>query len=450
MTLVSKIITFLSITVLLIGCKAGEHYLNRHQQLKTIVITPDSTLSPVVHWWELYQDSTLKSLIDTALLRNRDLQIASATIKEVQAIYRVEQSELFPKLGLKAEYEKKRGGAADGTSEAMGTFAWEVDLWGKLRWAKTAALNSYLNTIEGRKAVETTVIAEVAQAYFELRALDKEITIVKQTLEARQKGIDLALLRYRGGLTSEIAYKQAQVEYARTATLIPQLEQTIRVKENTLALLLGHRPDSKKRDWLQSEQLLELQIPSDLTASLVLRRPDMLIAERDLQIAYAKAGVAYASLFPSLTLTGSLGIESNDLQSFLRSPHWTIGGALVTPLLQMGKNRAKLKAAEAGYEKEIYRYQKSVLVALKEVSNAITAANKAIEIVTLRNNLERQASAYLQSAELQYINGVISYLDVLDAQRGYFDAQIALNSALRDRELTVVALYKALGGGWKR
>lgn len=444
-----RLLLLLGVFTLLASCKAGEHYLDKRYKPQLVTRSDADTLSQCMRWEQLYQDTILNRLIRTALIKNNDIHIATATIKEFAATYRVEQSQSYPQINAKIEYETKKGGSTSGSGEAYGTLSWEVDLWGKIRWSKMAAFNSYLRTIEARKAVEMVVVSGVAQTYFELRALDKELHIVRQTLQARQQGIDIALLRYRGGLTSEIAYKQAQVEYARTATLVPQLEQTIQTKENALALLLGQQPDSVRRHWQTSERLLQLQIPEQLSSQLICRRPDILIAEQSLKTAQAKAGIAYASLFPSFTLTGNYGLESNALQSFLRSPHWAIGGAVVAPLLQMGKNRSKLKAAEAVYEQEIYRYQKSVLIALQEVSNAITAANKTIEIVKLRTNLEHQASAYLKSAELQYMNGVISYLDVLDAQRGYLDAQIALNNALRDRELTMVTLYKSLGGGWQ-
>ncbi|MGL5681422.1 MAG: efflux transporter outer membrane subunit [Marinifilaceae bacterium] len=440
-----NIALFAFIALSLGGCKAGKNFVNRKHDLNEVIEKSD-TIVKVGEWWKLYDDPTLSNYIATAIDNNKDMLIALANINELQALYRVEKSNLYPKIDAKATYDLKKGGAEYGQTDGLLKLSWDIDIWGKNRWAKDGSKAQYLGSVEAAKGVQITVVAEVVQNYLELQTLKEELSIVRQTLKAREEAIKLAKLRYEGGLTSETAYKQAQVEHARTATLVPQLEKDIQFKENSLAILVGKRPQ-EEMEIDNNKLFLDFAIPANLSSALIMGRPDMLVAEQNLRSAQSKVGVAFTSLFPTFSITGSLGSESSSLKEFIQSPHWAIGGAALMPLINMGQNRAKLKASEAAYEKEVLRYQKSVLMALQEVSNAITDANKTIEIVTLRRNLEKEAAAYLKCAELQYINGVISYMDVLDAQRGYFDAQIALTKAVRDREVAVVKLYKSLGGG---
>ena len=294
-----------------------------------------------------------------------------------------------------------------------------------------------------------TLISEVAQSYFELRALDMELSIVRQTYDARVESVRLAKLRFEGGLTSETAYRQSQVELAKTTTLIPDLERKIRLKENDISLLTGHYPGDIARGENIDKQMLPTSLPVGLPSSLLERRPDIRQAEYKLKAANAKVGVAYTSLFPQISLTARYGREDNELSDFLKAPYFYLGGKLLAPVLNAGKNRARLKAARAALEQETYNYQQTVLAAFKEVDNALTTFSKIREMRESRSRLEEAARSYMELANLQYINGVISYLDVLDAQRGYFDAQIVLNNAVRDELLSVVYLYRALGGGWQ-
>ena len=295
--------------------------------------------------------------------------------------------------------------------------------------------------------MQLTLIAEVAQAYFVLIAMDQELAIVRQTLTAREEGVRLAKLRFEGGLTSETSLKQAQVELARTQTLTPELEKKIRIQENKIALLAGEYPGPAERGRSLDQQQLPALLPVGLPSQILERRPDIREAEYKLRAAHAKVGIAFTSMFPKITLTGHYGLESGDLSDFLKSPYFFLGGELLTPLVNMGKNRAKLRAAKAVEEQEIQAYQKVVLNAFSEVSNALITSEKSREIRRSRQNLEEAARSALDLARLQYINGIINYLDVLDAQRGYFDAQIGLNNAIRDELLAKVELYKVLGGG---
>lgn len=443
------ILSLALLAILTASCKLGKDYTRPQLNLPSQIrgVTTDSLSSELMSWNELYRDTVLQNLIIRTLQYNKDMLIAAARVKEVMENRRISRADLFPKIDAKVSGQREYDASPDNTYEAKGLLSWELDLWGKLRWGNQAALADYLGTVEGQKALQLTLIAEVAQAYFVLIAMDQELAIVRQTLTAREEGVRLAKLRFEGGLTSETSLKQAQVELARTQTLTPELEKKIRIQENKIALLAGEYPGPAERGRSLDHQQLPALLPVGLPSQILERRPDIRKAEYKLRAAHAKVGIAFTSMFPKITLTGHYGLESGDLSDFLKSPYFFLGGELLTPLVNMGKNRAKLRAAKAVEEQEIQAYQKVVLNAFSEVSNALITSEKSREIRRSRQNLEEAARSALDLARLQYINGIINYLDVLDAQRGYFDAQIGLNNAIRDELLAKVELYKVLGGG---
>lgn len=437
------------------SCKIGQKYVRPDLDLPSrLEVGADSASVAGIPWQSLYTDTVLQRLITVALDQNKDMKMAAAKIKEMMAAKRISFANMFPALDARVYGQKEQlnyGGDNPKPDPEYGgklALSWELDLWGNLRWANEAGIAAYMQSVEARRALQLTIIAEVAAGYYELCALDRELGIVQQTLAARREGLRLAKLRFDGGLTSETAYSQAQVELARTETLLPSLERKIKIKENDLSMLLGRYAGDIPRGRLLSEQQLPDRLPVGLPSSLLERRPDMCQAEQRLREANARVGVAHTDLFPKIRLTGNLGFESEELGDFIKSPAWFLAGDLLQPLFAMGKNKAKLKAAKARYEQEVYGYQKSVLGAFKEVNNALVTIRKVKEVRSSRARLEAAAQKYVDLAQLQYINGVTSYMDVLDAQRGLLDAQIGLNNAVLDELLSVVYLYKALGGGY--
>ena len=432
---------------ILTSCKVGKSYVRPDLHLPdSLAQHQDSVSFGDQDWKDIYTDSTLRSLIERALDHNKDMLIAAARVKEMAAQKRISTAALLPDIKGKVTAERELENHGGDAFKRSDTF----DLWGNLRWVRSASIAEYLQSVEAQRALRMTIVAEVAQAYYELVALDTELDIVKQTLKAREEGVRLARIRFAGGLTSETSYRQSQVELARTATLVPDLERKISLKENDIAFLAGEYPNKIARSRLLQEFKSPETLPIGLPSTLLERRPDIRQAEQKLIAANAKVGVAYTNMFPRLALTGGFGSESTSLSELLKSPYAVMEGALLTPIFGWGKNRAALKAKKAAYEAEVHNYEKSVLQAFKETRNAIVNFNKIKEVYELRANLERSAKSYMDLAQLQYINGVINYLDVLDAQRGYFDAQIGLSNAIRDELITVVQLYKALGGGWKQ
>lgn len=442
---------------LLLSCKIGQKYqqpeMNVPQSFDARGMVEGDAAD--IGWSTLYADTVLQGLIDKALVHNKDMLMAAARIREMAANNRITIANMLPEIGGEVAGQREYlnyGGdnkTFDPELRANVNVSWELDIWGKLRWANDAAVAEYMQTVEAQRAMHLTIVAQVAQAYFELKALDRELEIVRQTLASRQEGVRFAKLRYEGGLTSEIPYRQSLVELARTETLIPALENEIELKENDLFVLVGEFPSGtfiRGGDDINHQQIPQ-SLPIGLPSSLLKRRPDMIEAEQRLIAANAQVGIAHTEMFPSLRLTGRLGGENDELTNFLKSPTWFVSGVLTGPIFNMGKNKARHNAAKAAYEQEVYRYEKSVLEAFKEVNNTIMTFNKMKEVYRSQEALYNSAKSYHELATLQYVNGIVRYIDVLDAQRQLFDAELALNNAILDELISVVRLYKALGGG---
>lgn len=452
-------LTFIAILTTTLGsCQLGKHYTRPQMTMPEVLdsMSMDSTSIGDFPWEQLYTDTTLQALIRKTLEYNKDMLIAGARIKELAAMKRIDWANMFPSITTKIYAEKEgenyggKGYKPSNQFDLKAAISWELDLWGNLRWVRDKSMAEFMGSIENQRALKMSLIAQIAQSYFELVALDNELAIVRKTVDARRESLYLARIRYEGGLTNETAFRQAQVELARTATLVPDLEKKITLKENEIAFLTGEYPHSISRSVLPEDVLLHSTLPVGLPSSLLERRPDVRQAEQSLIAANAAVGVAFTNLFPRITLTAGAGAESSELIDILKSPYHILAGTILTPVFAMGKNRAALKAKKAAYEQATYAYEKAVLNAFKEARNAIVEFNKTRDIYETRLRLEQASKSALDLAELQYINGVIGYIDLLDAQRGYLDAQIGLSNAIRDKQITLVNLYKALGGGWSQ
>lgn len=438
------------------SCKVGKDYMRPELKLqeKLEAANIDSLRVDDLKWWELYTDSVLQGLINTAIENNKDILISVARLKQYMASKQIANAALFPQVDatIHAEEESENYGGdnKDQSVEfsAFATLSWELDLWGNIRWGKEAALADYLASYEARRAVQLSIIAEVAEVYFSLIALDDELIIVKKTMESRKEGVRIANLRFHGGLTSETSVQQARVELAKTMTLVPELEKEIRVAQNQLALLMGTFDNNIGRGKRLSDQDIPKVLPAGLPSELLNRRPDIREAEQKLIASNAMVGVAVTNRFPRLFLTGDYGRENSDLSSLLKSPYWFIAGDVLTPIFSAGKLKNNQIIAESIYEQEIYSYQRSVLQAFQEANNAIVTFRKMKEINNAMSIFEEATSEYKRLAEIQYLNGAISYLDLLDAQRNLFNAEIEFNNAKRDELISMVLLYKSLGGGW--
>ena len=452
-----KYIIAIGVLLFFSSCKIGKEYTRIKLDMPDNYseYLADTTCIADMKWWDVYADTNLQNLINSTLENNKDMKIAISKVKEMATKKQIDFANYFPQINGSA-YAQNEGlnyGGDDYKNDfefgVKANISWELDLWGNIRWANERSMAEYLSTLEGQRALMMSLVAEVAENYFDLVALDNELRIVKQTLIAREEGVRLAKIRFEGGLTSETSYQQAQLEYAITAAMIPDLEKKIAIKENKILNLAGTYPLKVQRSAIQNNLSLPDSIPLGLPSDLLERRPDVRMAEQKLIAANASVGLSYTNMFPRIVLNPVVGFETDEFATILSSPMFFIGANLMSPLFNMNKNRNKYKAEQYVYEQECYRYEKVVVSAFYDVMNAMIEFNKIKEIYQTRLMVEQSAKVTMELAQLQYINGVIGYLDVLDAQRNYFNAQISLSNAYHDKQVTMVKLYKALGGGWE-
>ena len=419
------------------------------------IIEADSTCVADTHWSEIFTDPLLQDLINQTLTHNKDLLSASARIRELEKLHQIAKANYLFDIGAKGYIEHETHNLSNNNQTidlevgAKLTFSWEIDFFGRIRWANQESLANYLKSIEGQKALQITLIANVASSYYQLMALDNKLEILIRTLKTREEDLNKARLRFAEGLTSEIPYQQAQVEYASTAALIPNIQRQIKIKENEISILTGEMPSNIQRSQIQRHEIsiniLHLGIPSEL----IKRRPDITAAEQSLKAQMAKVGYSWAERFPRFIINLEGGLENTAFKGFFTAPLTYALSELTAPLFAFGKRKANYDAAIQAYDAERYQYEKKVLQAFKEVNNAVISYSSANKQVELMENLRNATKKYLDLAHVQYINGQINYIDVLHAQRSYLNAKINLSDAICNENIALIELYKSLGGGWQ-
>ena len=415
----------------------------------------DSQSIADISWWEFYADSTLTKIMRIALDNNRDILKAAARVEQARHLYGVAVAEMWPKVGVDVGYSyetnKYNGGELkkDPEHDLKLPITWEVNLWGSMIHAKDAGKARYAASVEDYRAMRMTVIAEVATAYFRLLSLENELEIVRRTLLTRQESLEQARLRFEGGLTSETVYQQAKVEYSTTASLVPALELQVAAMRNTLTTLMGEYPHEvfDRRNTLFGAEMPS-ELPAGVPSDLLRRRPDLRAAEMRLKAAMSDVGVSYADRFPSLRIGFTPGLENDGLKDFFKSPFTYTLAQITGPIFDFGRKKRKYQAMIAAYDQSRLDYEKAVIGAFTEVNTSIVAYNKYHDNYRVKVDLRDAAAKYVKLAWLQYRGGTLNYIDVLDAQRRYFEAQIGVRNALRDEYLALINLYKALGGGW--
>lgn len=409
-------------------------------------------------WVDVFHDEQLQRYVDEGLRNNKDMLSALERIEQARATHRIRRADLFPNLDIQLHSERESdseftNSVADIEDEFLlgPVISWELDLWGKNRRANRAAYADYLSTEFAAQATRLSLIADVSRAYFELQGVEARLVISLNTLNAREQALVIAVKRFEGGLTSQLEVTQSQVALATTRSSIPNLEQSKLAVENRLAVLLGRTPRHMATQKTLEDQYLPASITAGLSSLLLQRRPDIMQAEQALIARSEFIGVATAGLFPNFELTGEFGNESADFDDILDSDGqtWIIELDVLVPLFNAGARRAELYAAESRFKEARLNYEQTVLVALRDVSNALNRYYKSSETLDALLSLESASSEYLQLATKRYRNGVLAYIDVLDAQRRLFDAQISVSSARQIQLFALVDLYKALGGGWE-
>jgi multidrug efflux system outer membrane protein len=446
--------------LLLTACAMGPDYLRPQvdtaEKFRMSQMEGESVAN--LPWWELLQDETLQQLIQQALKENKDLKQAVASVEEFEARLGAARMDFIPNLGFDANapaFGRMGGFRFPGFPTpfnyyGQATLNWELDIWGKIRRSNEAARAELLAQQENRHAVILTLVSAVAQAYFDLLQLDRQYEIAQQMLVSWQKSLDLLQAQLDAGIISRIEFDQINAARANAVRQVAGLERQLRQKENELNVLLGRNPAPVARSHSLAEQQMPPEVPAGLPSELIQRRPDILRSEQALAAATARIGVAKAARFPRLSITGFLGVASPALSNLLlsNSQFGASGLGLAGPLLNAQSLGFEQRAAEAQARQALAQYEQTILVAFKEVEDALTAVQTAN---TQRKAQQEQVEALhsaLQLANLRFQNGITSYVDVLLAKRTLFEAESSLMATYRLHLVSIVQLYKALGGGW--
>ena len=419
-----------------------------------------------LEWWELFDDAHLKDLIRTALVENKDLRMAASRVREARAQFGVTRADQFPQIDGKPSFQRNQtsgavarqfgvpGGDREGPTtsqwKATSDLSFEIDLWGKLRRASEAAQAELLAQEWARRTVVLTLVSDIAQAYFDLQELEVELKIARLTLTTRRESLDIIRLRKLMGQSSTLDIRRAEQEVARAQAVISDLERQIGQKENQLSILIGRNPTTIVRGPSLRDRPSSPDVPAGLPSALLERRPDILEAEQQLVAANAKIGVAKAAFFPQISLTGNFGAQSLEFADLFvgASRIWSLGPAITLPMFNAGRNRANVEVSKAQQEQALITYEQTIQQAFREVEDALLLYQKTREIRSAEEHLVEVSKEAFQLAQLEYLNGQATYLDVLVAQRELLNTEVALAQTRRDQLVAVVQVYKAIGGGW--
>lgn len=415
-------------------------------------------------WFEVFKDDDLQQLVRTAMVENYDLRLAGARINAARANLGLARSDQLPQFEASADLTTTRlssngqlaGSGQGGQTRSFGSvllnlLTFEVDVWGRLRNQTKAARAELRATEADRKAVMTTVVGDVAGDYFTLLGLDSQLDIAKRTLAAREESLRLIQLRQQGGLATMLDVRQAEELVYQASQTIPDTERAIQQNENQISLLLGSNPGPITRGTPLAQQQELPAVPAGLPSSLLERRPDIKSAEENLVAQRALVSAAKAAYFPRISLTGLLGFQSNQLSSLFTGPSraFTFVPQLTQPLFTGGRLKSNVKFARAQQEFAVVSYQRTVQNAFREVSDALIQYRKVKEIRIQQELLVNTLRDRSRLAYLRYEGGVDTLLNALDSDRELFDAELNLTQTKRDELVSVVQLYKALGGGWQ-
>jgi outer membrane protein, multidrug efflux system len=454
---------FTVLLVLLAGCKFGPNY-KRPKVDTPSVYRADAQAAQGVSiaeekWQTVFQDPELQQLIRTSLAENYDVRIAASRILQAQAALGITRADQFPAITAGASAASQRipetvVGPAANTSSSVASLSlfWELDFWGKFRRATEAARANLLATEWGQRAVITSLVSSVASAYYQLRELDLEMEISRQTLASRQESLRLVKVRQQGGVTSMMDVRQSEQLVYFAAASIPDLERRIEQQENFISVLVGKNPGPITRGKPLGENPIPATVPVGLPSTLLERRPDIQQAEHLLVAANARIGVAKAAYFPQIALTGTGGYQSSSLANLftVEGGFWNAGAQLTQPIFEGGRIRSGVKLSEAQQQEAALFYKQTIQLAFREVSDSLVAYAKNQEFRQQEELLTQAAEDATHLSNARYTGGATSYLEVLDSDTRYFAAQLDLAQAILNERLALVQLYSALGGGWQQ
>ncbi len=445
------------------GCLLGPDYVRPTVPTPATFRFDASEAAEVANamWWEQFGDPVLNDLIAAALADNKDVKIAAARVDQFLGQFVTTRSALFPQVNAGFEASRQRASVAGlptlppGVNPVFNEFqaplsaAWEIDFFGKVRRQTESARASLLATEEGRRATILSLVASVASSYINLRDLDQQLSIAKATTESRAGSVKVFQARFAGGDVSQMELAQSESEYEASLATIPQIETQIAQQEDALSVLLGRNPGPI----LRGRELTELEVPpvpAGLPSDLLQRRPDLRQAEQNLIAANALIGAARALYFPSISLTGLFGTASGQFSKLFTGPAriWSYAGSLTVPIFTAGSISGQVSQAEAQQQQALFQYQQSIQVAFQEVDDSLIALQKSREQLVVQGRQVEALRTYSRLARLRYEGGYTSYIEVLDAERSLFNAQLSYTQTNGLVFSSLIGLYKAMGGGW--
>jgi multidrug efflux system outer membrane protein len=447
----------------LFGCTQGPDYVRPAVESPVDWRVDYAAAADAVNtrWWEQFEDPVLNQLIDTALRENKDVRIAAARVEEFAARLDVSRSGFYPQIGYNGQASNNRasrddfGGVPSGTGRNYNNYGatlnagWEIDLWGRIRRATEASRAELLAQEDNRRTVILSLVSAVANTYVTLRQFDRQLEVSEETLATRAEALRLFELKFKGGVISELELAQVKVEYEQAAAAIPPIEQQIALTENALSVLLGHNPGGIPRG-KSIDALVLPAVPAGAPSSLLANRPDILAAEQNLVAANARIGVARSQYFPTISLTGLFGYVSEELDNLLQNSAnvWGLGGNALGPIFTGGAISGQVRASEAVQRQALTGYLQTVQAAFRDVDDALISVQKSRERLVAEGRRVQALGDYARLAKLRYDEGYASYIEVLDAQRSLFDAELQYVSVRGDVYTSLVNTYKAMGGGW--
>ncbi len=460
-------ILLFSVALLACGCTVGPNYKRPTVAVPGLyrgTVSPEAAPRQLAalgdqKWWDIFQDEQLRALIRTAVVQNYDSRIAAFRVLEARAQLGITRADQFPSVGAGAGISDTRNSQSKflpafetSTGQVNLAAAWELDFWGKYRRATEAARANLIASEWARREVLSTLVANVASAYFQLRALDLQLEISKRTLNSRQESLRLTRILADGGSTTLLDVRQAEQLVFTASAEIPVLEQQIEQQENFLSILLGQNPEEIPRGQTLTEQRQPPEVPAGLPSALLERRPDIQQAEAQLVVRNAEIGVARSAYFPQISLNGAGGFQSSALTSLFTGPAgaWSFGASLTQPIFTGGRLRSQVRLAEARQQTAVLSYQQSIQGAFRDVSDALVAYRRTREFRTQQELLFRSAEDAARLSHMRYNGGVTGYLEVLTNETNAFSTELGLVQAQLNELLAVVQLYQALGGGWQQ
>jgi len=408
-------------------------------------------------WWEVFQDKELQGLIRTALQNNYDVRIAATRVLQARAQLGITRADQYPSLSAGGNVTSIRNptiGPIPAYEITLGEItanaSWNIDFWGRYRRATESARANLLANEWAQKAVMSTLVADVASSYFQMRQLDLELEISKRTLASRQDSLGLTKMLEEHGINSLLDVRQSEQLVYTAATEVPDLERQIEQQENAISILLGNNPGDVPRGLKLTEQPHAPEVPVGLPSSLLERRPDIREAEQNLVAANAQIGVARAAYFPQVALTGSAGYESPKLTDLFQGPAgvWTLVGSAAQPIFEGGRLKSGVRLAEAQRDQLVLTYQQTIQGAFRDVSDALIAYRKYREFRVQQEHLVESAQDAAHLSEIRFKAGTTDYLEVLTNETNSFSAELTLAQAQGNELVALVQLYQALGGGW--